>query len=194
MKNLVLASRSPRRRALLETFSLPFEIEPAHVHESWSSDDPPQAIVETLAYDKANAVHANRRDAIVLGADTVVAYGDTILGKPSNEEEARATLHMLSGAEHAVYTGVALVSSERTVTFHEKTRVFFRELSDAEIDAYIRTGEPFDKAGSYGIQVIGSLFVSRIQGDYTNVVGLPVPKTMHELKAFGIDVFNYLNA
>lgn len=185
MKKLILASSSPRRKELLSYAQIPFEIVVSDVEEHFNEENDPKEIVQALALQKAEAV-ANILDqnAVVLGADTIVTIDNQILGKPKDETEARKMLRQLSGREHIVYTGVAIVSVEESTTFYEETKVQFWELSDEEIDNYIKSGEPFDKAGAYGIQQLGSILVKRIDGDYFNVVGLPISRTYRELKQF----------
>jgi septum formation protein len=186
---LVLASSSPRRKELLEMIQLPFEILVSAVDESFDSHLSPKEIVQQLAFQKAKAVLAKAKDACVIGADTVVVYEGTILGKPKDENEAFHMLKMLSGATHEVWTGVAICTEKEQITFAEQTKVTFWDLTDEEIAAYIATKEPLDKAGAYGIQQFGSLFVRKIEGDYFSVVGLPLAKTVRELKKFGFHPF-----
>ena len=183
---LVLASRSPRRRHLLEMLGLAFEVVPSGVSEEVEEPLPPATLVRQLAVRKAAHVAAERDDALVLAADTVVTLDGEILEKPTDADEARSMLRTLSGRWHTVYTGVALThqSIERLEAFTEATEVRFAELDDTEIAAYVETGSPFDKAGGYGIQDDrGALVVREIRGDYYNVVGLPVSRLYRELKA-----------
>lgn len=173
----VLASRSPRRRALLERLGLPFEVRPATSEEVWPEDRAPGEAVERLALEKADNVADARPEALTLAADTVVVLDGMVLGKPADADEARRMLGRLSGATHEVYTGLALLhpASGRRVAAHETTAVTFADLSDHEISRYVASGSPLDKAGAYGIQDDhGALFVARIEGDYYNVVGLPL--------------------
>ncbi|MDO6656019.1 nucleoside triphosphate pyrophosphatase [Anaerobacillus sp. 1_MG-2023] len=186
MKRLVLASGSPRRKELLDQMNLQFEIIVSSFEEHLSQSVPPSELVKQLALGKANEVYTNTSDAVVLGADTVVTLDHEVLGKPDSREHARQMLKALSGRSHVVYSGVAILSSERSAQFFEATEVEFWELTDKEIENYLDTGEPFDKAGGYGIQGFGAAFVKRIHGDYYSVVGLPISKTLRELRAFGI--------
>lgn len=182
----VLASKSPRRRELLKKIGIQAEIMRADVDESSIGDLPPEKVVTELALLKATDVAKYfRGNTYVIGADTIVCIDGEILGKPQNIEDAKRMLRLLSGKKHNVYTGycVAHCKSGTIVSKYEKTDVYFKELSDREIDAYIKTREPMDKAGAYGIQEKGSLFVEKIEGDYFNVVGLPVcalAKLFHE--------------
>ncbi|WP_017755959.1 Maf family protein [Calidifontibacillus oryziterrae] len=183
-RKLVLASGSPRRRELLANANITFEVVVSDIEEQFENNLTPGEIVQLLALQKAEDVAKRLIDdrVVVLGADTIVVLDEEVLGKPKDETEAKMMLKMLSGRVHTVYTGVALVASEQTNTFHEQTEVEFWELTDEEIDEYIRSGEPFDKAGAYGIQQLGSTLVKRINGDYFNVVGLPIARTVRELK------------
>ncbi len=189
---LILASQSPRRRRLLERLGMDFTVQVSPAEEVIPSDADPATIVQTLAVDKATPVAAQRPDALTLAADTIVAWDNTILGKPKTPDDARSMLSMLSGATHTVHTGIALLhpASDRHTTATEATQVEFGVLSDDEIDAYVSTGSPMDKAGSYGIQDdVGALFVEGIHGDYYNVVGLPLRRLYLTLRIHFPDVF-----
>lgn len=178
MKNettLILASASPRRHELLTAAGIPHTVLTADVDESFPHGIAPHETVERLSLRKARAVlPLAPQDSIILAADTVVALDGEILGKPKNEDDARRMLSALSDREHHVYTGITLTNGEKSFSAHERTTVRMRKITPAEIDAYIATGEPMDKAGAYGIQARASLFVTGIEGDYANVVGLPV--------------------
>ena len=174
---VVLASQSPRRRRLLERLGLSFSVEVSPAEEAIPDNPSPPDLVQRLARVKVTPVASQHPDALTIAADTVVAFDGEVLGKPETRDAARTMLHRLSGTTHTVYTGIALArtASDRTVTAVESTDVTFGRLSDEEIDAYVATGSPMDKAGSYGIQDdTGALFVERIEGDYYNVVGLPL--------------------
>lgn len=188
MHNLILASSSPRRKELLENLHLSFKAVSSDADESYPPDWAPDTIVTELSLRKARSVAETFPESYVIGSDTVVAIENVVLGKPRSREEAFSMLKNLSGKTHSVYTGVAIVSPENETVFFEKTDVVFWELSDEEINRYIETGEPFDKAGAYGIQGFGSLLVQRIEGDYFSVVGLPVARTIRELKKAGYTV------
>ncbi|HEX7177435.1 MAG TPA: Maf family protein [Pyrinomonadaceae bacterium] len=176
LEPLVLASASPRRAEILRAVGWPFEASPADVDESRREGEEAVAYVRRLARAKAEAVARTRLFGLVLGADTVVVLDGEVLGKPRDASDARRMLRALGGRWHEVLTGVALVRAEsgRCVVGHEQTRVRFGELSEAEIDEYVRTGEPADKAGAYAIQGRAALFIEGIEGDFWNVVGLPV--------------------
>ena len=186
MKQIILASASPRRKELLEQIGLSFQIEPARGEEHITSVIP-REVVEELSYQKAMEVAELHRDedALILGADTIVVYDNQIMGKPADEEEAKAMLRQLSGKTHCVFTGVTAVlweNKEKTVrTFSEKTEVTFYPMSEEEIMFYVKTREPMDKAGAYGIQGIGAKYIQAICGDYNNVVGLPVARLYQEV-------------
>lgn len=175
---LVLASASPRRAMLLEQIGVGFEVAPSAVEEVVAEDMTPGEVVESLSHQKASDVAMARPEVdLVLGADTVVVSEGRILGKPVDSEDAKRMLQALSGRWHQVFTGFTLVSPKtgRTVSGFTVSDVRFRELSEAEIAAYVATGEPLDKAGAYGIQERGALLVAEIRGDYSNIVGLPLP-------------------
>ncbi|HEX8163257.1 MAG TPA: Maf family protein [Pyrinomonadaceae bacterium] len=176
LPRLVLASASPRRAEILRAVGWEFEVAPANIDESLRRGETPVAYVERLAREKAGRAAGARLFGLALGADTVVVVDGEILGKPRDAAEARRMLASLRGRWHEVLTGVALVRAEdsREVSAHERTRVRFAEMSDEEIDWYVATGEPSDKAGAYAVQGRAALFVERIEGDYWNVVGLPV--------------------
>ncbi len=186
----ILASGSPRRRELLRQIGLSdFTILPADVDETIAPGTPPHQAVMDLSARKAEAVAASHPDALILAADTVVAFDGHILGKPHSTQEAEAMLRSLSGRVHEVHTGFTLRRGDQTETGHETTQVSFRELGDGEIKAYVATGEPMDKAGAYGIQGLGALLVRGIRGDYFNVMGLPLCRVGTALKNFGLELW-----
>lgn len=172
---IVLASKSPRRSEILRNAGFEFTVRVSEADETLPDGISPEEAVVYLAKIKAQAVPRENGE-LVLGADTVVVSDGRILGKPSSENDAFEMLKNLSGKIHSVYTGVCAITDEEIVSFYEKTDVEFLSLSDEEIKSYIVTGEPFDKAGSYGIQGYASKFVKGIKGDYFNVVGLPISK------------------
>ncbi|MCD8382967.1 MAG: Maf family protein [Clostridiales bacterium] len=186
--SIILASQSPRRRALLEQMGISdFTVLPARGQEDMSAELTPEHLVETLALNKGREVAARTAAGnLVIAADTVVALHGEVLGKPQDEADAYRMLQLLSGETHAVHTGVAVLRDGQSLCEHETTLVRFRSLSDREIRAYIATGEPMDKAGAYGIQGRGAVLVEGIQGDYCNVVGLPVCRLSRMLETFGI--------
>lgn len=185
MQNLILASSSPRRKELLENLRLSFAISSSDVDESFAPELSPEEVVMELAERKARAVFEENRDSFVIGSDTIVVANNQILGKPADEAEAVRMLKMLSGKKHDVYTGVCIMSPISSSRFFEKTEVWFWELTDDELRSYVKSGEPLDKAGAYGIQQLGSMLVKKINGDYFAVVGLPVARTVRELQRLG---------
>ncbi len=187
MDPILLASASPRRAALLKQVGIPFEIRASGFQEPPMKDP---ATVEEFALAKAMSIEEERDSPLVLGADTIVVCDGVVLGKPADGNEAFHMLSFLSGRRHSVITGLALVKGGQKATCREETRVWFRRLEDAEIRAYINTGEPLDKAGSYGVQEKGALFVQKLEGCYFNVVGLPLARLALALREFGISVWN----
>lgn len=186
--DIILASQSPRRRELLERMGVEFRVVTPDIDEHMERELPPDELVRRISAEKARAVAAQTGpDAIVIAADTVVALDGAVLGKPADELEAFKMLSTLSGCRHQVYTGLTVLRGEEMHTVSEETAVTFRELSEKEITNYIRTGEPMDKAGAYGIQGYGALLVEGIQGDYYNVMGLPVCRLGGLLKELGVD-------
>ncbi len=178
---LVLASKSPRRIELLSMTGLPFSVRPAEINESAVTASCPRKLAETLAERKARAAFSSRSETVI-GCDTVVAVGEEALGKPKDRADAVRMLSMLSGTRHSVFTGVCIKTASGEQTFVCETGVWFYPLSESEIFAYADTDEPYDKAGAYGIQGRGGLFVEKIEGDYNNVVGLPVSRLMRVLQ------------
>lgn len=191
MKNIILASASPRRRELLDMVGIPFSVCPSQGEEQIRGSSPKE-VVEELSEQKAREVFLKTSgEVLVIGADTVVAAEGNILGKPKNRKEAIQMLKKLQGASHEVYTGVTMLSrdenGEQQKTFHVMTAVEFYPMSEEEIESYVDTGEPMDKAGAYGIQGKAGIFVKEIRGDYNNVVGLPMARLYQELKQMGMN-------
>lgn len=182
MTDIILASASPRRSELMTLAGFRFDVICADIDEIVPEKALPQEVVMSLALQKAQAVAKDHRKSAVVGSDTVVALDGKILGKPRSEKEAAEMLRSLSGRIHKVYTGVAIVCGEKVTSFFEETEVEFYTLTDQEILDYVATGEPMDKAGAYGIQGRGAVLVKRINGDYFNVMGLPISKVYRELK------------
>lgn len=191
MRTLILASASPRRAELLRQVGYTFKVLPGTVTEE-VSDEVPSALVESLALKKSLAVASSLAQGIVLGADTVVCCDGKILGKPADEHEAIDILKLLRGRKHEVITGIALVDAadhRRVVTDHLRTDVWMRNFDDDELLYYVRSGDPLDKAGAYGIQGFASVFIERLEGCYFNVVGLPLGLVYHHLARWGIRPF-----
>lgn len=192
---LVLASTSPRRRELLERVGLRFAVEPSGIDERATAAPSPSQLVEQLAVQKAASVAERHRatgsNALIIGSDTVVSLDGEVLGKPRDAAEAVQMLRRLSGRWHEVHTGIALVPSWtlKAVSDVCRTRVRFAELSETEIEAYVASGEPMDKAGAYGIQALGALLVAEIEGDYFTVMGLPLRRLYELLQTFGVTVW-----
>jgi len=182
MHPLILASASPRRSELLRNAGIAFEVDPADIHEEPLAGEAPIDYAQRLARDKARTVLARHPDALVIGADTVVVVDDHLLEKPANAENAARMLRLLSGRTHQVITGVCLLFADLEHTEAEVTQVTFVSMSEPEIAEYVASGEPMDKAGAYGIQGVASRWVERIEGDYFNVVGLPVARMYRMLK------------
>lgn len=208
MSQMILASASPRRKELLEQIGAEFVICPTKGEEVITETDPSAVVMElsrqkaeevaygVLIYNEQHADLATPQDILVIGADTVVAYENQILGKPKDEEDARRMLTMLSGKTHSVYTGVTFVFIDKEGRtgehcFFEKTDVCMYPLKEEEIDRYIQSGDPMDKAGSYGIQGRFAIHIKEIRGDYNNVVGLPVARLYQELQKLGVSIWEY---
>lgn len=189
-KAIILASNSPRRRDLLRQIGVDFTVDPADVDESALPNEQPETHAIRLALEKARVVAARAGSGIVIAADTIVVLDNKILGKPADARDAERMLQMLSGRMHSVITGLAVMDAAtgETLTRASVTRVWFRSLGSREIAAYVATGEPIDKAGAYGIQERGALLVERIDGCYTNVVGLPLSLLGELLRSFGVDM------
>lgn len=183
---VVLASSSPRRRELLALIGISYEVRPADIDESTREGESPYDYCERLAREKALAISRGTRDAVVIGSDTTVVVDGQVLGKPENADDARRMLRTLSGRSHTVLTGVAVARGDVVESGVEEVEVWFRALDDAEIDAYIATGEPMDKAGSYGIQGFGATIVERIEGDYFAVMGLALVRMVRLLAKAGV--------
>jgi septum formation protein len=188
---IVLASASPRRQELLKNAGVEFVVKPANIPETRREGEAPRAFAERMAKEKARAIWTMSKGECILGADTVVIVGATgvspvhselILGKPADQQDAARMLRLLSGRKHQVITGVCLVGSDFEDVRSETTAVYFSALSDDDIRTYIATGEPMDKAGAYAIQGMASRWISKIEGDYANVVGLPVALVLQMLR------------
>ena len=182
---LILASASPRRKELLAKTGLPFDIIPAKGEETITKTIPAEVVMELSQQKAGEIAEKQTEDCIIIGADTIVAKGDTIMGKPKDEDDAYRMLEMISDDCHQVYTGVTILltgKNAESITFAEKTDVYLYPISDADIRTYIASGDPMDKAGAYGIQGDFAVHVKGIEGDYYNVVGLPIGRVYQELK------------
>jgi septum formation protein len=190
MKRIILASASPRRKELLEKIGLKFEVEPSNYAEGVISGLSPDELARAISLGKARAVATRHRNTIVIAADTFIVFRGKIMGKPGTEAEARKMLMRLSGKPHLVITGFTVldVDSNKVLTTSVESVVYIKNLTQEEIDAYVKSKEPLDKAGAYAIQGLGSVIVERIEGDYFNVMGLPLSALAEALKEFGIHI------
>lgn len=190
-KHIILASTSPRRKALLKQIGLKFDVKSSDIDESAVFYKNPYDLVKKLSLLKAKSVAELSKNSIIISADTVVVFKNRIIGKPKAKSDARKILKMLSNKMHTVITGFTIVDSQtdKTISGFEESKVWFRKISGEEIDKYVDSGEPLDKAGAYGIQEKGGAFVKKIEGDYFNVVGLPLAKVIIELRKLGVSIF-----
>ena len=189
-RSIILASASPRRKEILERAGLKFKIDPGDFEEKIRTELSPRALARFLSLEKAKSVAGRHARAVIIAADTFISFRGEILGKPHTEEEAGRMLRMLNGREHSVITGYTILDTEtgKRVSRSVETKVFFRKLTLKEIDGYVASGEPLDKAGAYAIQGLGSVLVRKLEGDYLNVVGLPLARLLADLEQFGIKV------
>jgi septum formation protein len=190
MRRIILASASPRRKELLEKVGLEFEVEPGNHAESLRATADPYALARSISYKKALVVAQRHSDALIIAADTFIVFEDAILGKPETIAESRKILITLNGKSHLVITGFTIidVKSGKTVSRSVGTTVYMKSLSPEEIDAYVKSKEPLDKAGAYAIQGLGAVIIDRIEGDYSNVVGLPISALAEALKEFDVHI------
>lgn len=190
MKKIILASSSPRRKDLLNQIGLSFEIDPSNYSEDMSLEMEPLELAKYLSLGKAKDVAQRHKDSIVIGADTFCTLNGELLGKPGTAENSKKMLQKLSGNAHSVITGFTIIDTEtnKQISKAVETKVYFKNLSEKEIDAYVATGEPLDKGGGYAIQGLASLFVKKIEGDYFNIVGLPILPLAEQLKFFGVNI------
>lgn len=190
MRKIILASKSPWRKTILEKIGIAFDVEESGYEEDLGLKLPPRALAMKLASGKAEAVAARHPEAIVIGADTFVVHGENIFGKPHTKQRARTMLTALSGTWHTIITGFAIVDAKKgkRVKRSIETRVHFRRMTPREIQAYVDSGEPLGVAGAYAIQGKAGMFIDRIEGDYWNIVGLPLSAVIMELRKFGIGI------
>ena len=190
MKTIILASASPRRKELLEKIRLRFKVEPSNYEEDINSELEPHELAKSLSLKKAKLVAKNHKSALVIAADTFIVLEGKILGKPRTETAARKMLQALSGRQHSVITGFTIIDTEsnKVLSRSVATRVYIRQLTSNEIDNYVKSKEPLDKAGAYAIQGLGSIIVQKIEGDYSNVIGLPLSALAGSLKEFGVHI------
>ena len=195
IERIILASSSPRRKEILETLKIPFEVIPSEADENIETEMRPDAYVTELATVKCTEVKerlekegADLSRTLIIGCDTIVCYDGMVIGKPLDDVHAALTLGVLSDSWHSVYSGLAIWHGDECLARSARTDVKFREISEREIWRYVESGEPMGKAGSYAIQLAGASFAERIEGDYYNIVGFPVPLFVQMLKSLGIDI------
>jgi len=190
MKTIVLASASARRKNLLRTINLQFEVEPSNYDERIDVELEPHELAKRLSMEKARAVAGKHKNALVIAADTFIVLDGKILGKPNTKTEAKKMLEAINGKRHSVMTGFTIIDTQdhKTISRSVETDVYIRRLTSREIDVYVASEEPLDKAGAYAIQGLGSVIVERIEGDYSNVVGLPLGALAESLREFGVRV------
>jgi len=198
---IILASSSPRRKEIADQMGLEYEIIPSNYEEDMTMRLEPKDLVKTLALGKAKEVanrqgkkkEENEKEAIIIGIDTFITYNKKILGKPKSINEARKMLKMISGKTIKAHTGVAIIDikNKKEITDYDLTEIVLANLTDTEIDNYINTGEPLDKAGAIGIQALGSIFIKKINGCFSGAVGLPENKIYNMIAKMGVDIFNF---
>jgi len=190
MKTIILASASPRRKELLGKIGLRFEVEASNYKEYMYPALEPHELAQRISFEKADAVASKHKNAIVIAADTFMVFGGQILGKPHTENEARKMLEAINGKPHSVITGFSIIDSgiNKTLSRSVETKVYIKKLTLAEISAYVKSKEPLDKAGAYAIQGLGAVIVEKIEGDYFNVIGLPLSALTEALKEFDINI------
>ena len=190
MRKIILASASPRRKEILANTGLKFSVCSSNYEEDLTLEKQPRALARFLSRMKAEEVAEKHANAIIIAADTFIVFKNKLLGKPSGPDDAKRMLKLLSGKAHSVITGFTVINSKsnKKVSRSIETKVYFKKITQAEINAYVRSGEPLDKAGAYAIQGLGAVFIEKIEGDYFNVVGLPVCALAESLKAFGISI------
>jgi septum formation protein len=192
-KKIILASTSPRRHFLAEKMGLDFDIVPSDYEEDMTMKVGPGRMVKVLALGKAEDVARRYKSGIVIGVDTIVVFKGKKMGKPKSKKEAVETLKSLSGKSNKVYTGMAMIDCEtgKRILSYDVSKVKIRKISDYEIKKYVATGEPMDKAGSYAVQELGSIFIKSVKGCYPNIMGLPIPRLNKNLKKMGVNIFDY---
>ncbi len=190
MKQIILASNSPRRKEILEKRGLKFEVVKSNFKEYVNYKLTPHALVKKLSLGKAKAVFKKHKNSIIIAADTIVVCGKKILNKPKDYKEAFEMLEFLSNKSHSIITGFTIITKDlnKPITKSEETKVWMRKIEKIEIDSYVKTKEPFDKAGGYAIQGIAKKFIEKVEGDMLNAIGLPLDSVMNELKKLGVKV------
>lgn len=190
-RKIILASRSPRRKQLLEQIGLKFEVRESDYDEDMAALPDPYKLVKFLALKKTEDVARHYKNAVIIGADTFIVFENKFLGKPKSKAEAGAMLKKLSGKEHSVVTGFAIIDTKsgKVINDYDEARVKFRRLDQAEIDSYLKTGHALDRAGAYGVQDQSAIFIEKISGSYYIILGLPITKIYQALKKLGVKVF-----
>jgi len=188
MKNIILASKSPRRKELLEKIGLKFKVVESEYEEIMDPKLTPGELVRKFSLEKAKAVFQNYKNSIIIAADTIAVCDGKILGKPKDKADAKKMLEFLSNKVHLIITGFTIINGQKIITKSEETKVYMRKINEREIDSYLKTQEPYDKAGAYAIQEKGSVFIEEIEGDFLNAVGLPIYALAQELKKLGVEV------
>ncbi|MFH1186813.1 MAG: Maf family protein [Candidatus Levyibacteriota bacterium] len=193
MKRIILASRSPRRKQLLESIGLKFKVVVSNIDEKLIVEKNPQKLAEKLSRQKANAILKKYKNAIVIAADSIVVQNKEIIGKPTSEKNASEILQKLSGRKHTVITGFTVLDTKtkKSVTRSVISKVYFKKLTKEEIEVYVKTGKLMDKAGAYGIQDKAGVFIEKVEGDFFNVVGLPIFAVCKTLQEFGINISSH---
>ena len=194
MKQIILASKSPRRKALLEQIGLKFTVDVSDIDESKYLHSNPESLAKSLSIAKAEKIAEKYKDAIIIAADTVVILNKEIIGKPKDKKDAVKMLRKLSGKTHVIITGFTILDTKtkKEITEFVQSKVRFKKMTGKEIDQYVKTGEPLEKAGCYGIQDKGAIFIEEVKGDFFNVVGLPIFALSQNLKKFGVDIASVL--
>lgn len=189
-RKIILASASPRRKEILELTGLKFSVDAGFFEEDMNLGLKPHQLARFLSAEKAKTIAVKYTNALVIAADTFIVFKDHLMGKPHTKDEAERMLTLLNGNAHSVITGFTIIdtNTKKKLSRSVETRVYFRKMTDREIEAYVKTGEPLDKAGAYAIQGIGAMIVKKIEGDYFNVMGLPLCSLTDALKKFGISV------
>ncbi len=191
MRKIVLASSSSRRMEILDRIGLKFIVDPGDHKEDMTLGLAPRELVKSLSLKKAESVAQRHKNAVVIGADTFIVYKNRVLGKPGTPRRAKAMLKLLSGGVHSVLTGFTIIDTKtgKRVSRVSASKVYFKKLGDREINAYVRTSEPLDKAGAYAVQGRGAAFVRKVEGDFFGIMGLPLYEIVHELAKFGVKIF-----
>ncbi|MGC9598954.1 MAG: nucleoside triphosphate pyrophosphatase [Minisyncoccia bacterium] len=191
MRKIVLASSSPRRTEILNRIGLKFVVDPGDYKEDMTLKLAPRELAKRLSLKKAESVARRHKDAVVIGADTCVVYKNRVLGKPGIPKRAKAMLKLLSGRTHSVFTGFTIIDTKtgKRVSRVSESKVYFKKLGNREMNAYVRTGEPLDKAGAYAVQGRGAAFIRKVEGDFFGIMGLPLYEIVHELAKFGVKIF-----